>query len=405
MMRLVHRVRSLTSSELRLANDLFRTTIHLPPTTDAHWERIFPARDPKRNLGAFVDGELIGTAASSPVSLAVPGGTTSAGAVTMVGVRADSTRRGALTAMMRAQLADLRDRGEVTAILHASEATIYGRFGYGPATRSRVVSMDTRAAAMRADAPGGDGRIRLVDTAEAMKILPETYRRIGQHRPGMISRSAAWWRHTEANFADGVPVIAVHVGQDAVADGFAVYESITGDFRVGDFSCTLQVREFHALDTAATADLYRFLLGVDLARVLRVARRPVDEPLEWWLTDRRAARVSDVGDELWLRLVDVPAALAARTYGGTEPVVIEVRDPILADNSGNYRIDRDGVDRCDKPAQLAMDVDALGAVYLGDVTFAVLAAANRLDVLDPAALDAADEAFATPRFPWCGTAF
>lgn len=404
MMRLVHRVRSLTSSELRAANDLFRRTIHQPPVTDEHWERIFPVRIPERNFGAFLDGELVGTAASSVVSLAVPGGATSAAAVTMVGVRADSTRRGALTAMMGAQLADVRDRGESAAILHASEATIYGRFGYGPATRSRVVSMDTRAAVMRADAPGG-GRVRVVDSGESTKGLSELYGRIGLHRPGMISREDAWWRHVEAGYSDVFPAVAVHVGQDGVEDGFAVYQSITGDHRVGDFSCTLQVRDLQAANPAAAADLYRFLLGVDLARRVRVALRPVDEPLEWWLADRRTAEVSHLADDLWLRLVDVPAALAARTYGGTEPVVIEVRDGFLPDNSGNYRIGRDGVDRCDRPAQLALEVDALGAVYLGDVSFVTLAAANRVTVLDPAALATADQVFATPRLPWCGTGF
>lgn len=402
MMRPVHQVRPLAESEIREANNLFRATLHLSPVTDEEWAKLSGYFESTRPFGAFLDGELIGTATSSAVSLAVPGGVTSAAAVTMVGVRADRTRRGALTAMMRAQLADVLDRGESVAILHASEAVIYARFGYGPATRARTVSLDPRVAAMRADAPSG-GRVRVVDVADAAKILPEIYRRVGLARPGMISRDESWWGR--ATRTDEYRVILVHVGQNGQEDGYAVYEPIKGDLRIGDYSCTLQVRDFQAADAVAAAELWRFLLAVDLVNGVRVVRRPLDEPLEWWLTDRRSVQVSTMDDDIWLRPVDVPAALAARTFGGTEPVVIEIRDKILPRNSGNYRIGPDGVSRSDRPAQLAMDVDALGAAYLGDVTLSTLAAANRVDVLDPAALGIADRIFATGRIPWCGTGF
>jgi predicted acetyltransferase len=403
-MPLVHRVRPLAESEIRAANNMFRGTLHLPPLTDGEWQIVSRFFEPSRPFGAFLDGELIGTTASSAVSLAVPGGVTSAAAVTMVGVRADRTRRGALTAMMRAQLADVLDRGESVAILHASEATIYGRFGYGPATRARTVSLDRSTSVLRPDAPSG-GELRLVGLADAAKILPEIYRRIGMARPGMISRDDAWWSRATSTRADEHRVIVVHAGQDGLDDGYAWYEPITGDHRVGNYSCSLQVGDFQAADAVAAAELWRFLLAVDLANSVQAFRRPIDEPLEWWLTDRRRVQVPRMADDLWLRPVNVPAALAARSFGGTEPVVIEIRDRILPVNSGNYRIGPDGVSSSDLPAQLAMDVDALGAAYLGDVALSTLAAANRVEVLDPAALAIADQVFATGQIPWCGTGF
>ena len=167
----------------------------------------------------------------------------------------------------------------------------------------------------------------------------------------------------------------------------------------------LNVIDLHTANPRAWAGLWRFLLGVDLVDEVRAEDRPLDEPLRWLFTDPRACRVAEVGDGSWLRLVDVPSALAARSYRDGEPVVIEVSDPFLPANSGRYRISVDGAVRTDEPAGIALDVSALASLYLGGTRASALAAAGRLRVLDPAALARADRLFDADVPPWCGTFF
>ncbi|GAA2807031.1 GNAT family N-acetyltransferase [Saccharopolyspora taberi] len=396
-------VRPVAESEFRDANSLFLRTLHIPPASDDQWERSSARYEPGRVLGAFVDGELAGTAMAQSSSLAVPGGAVlPAGAVTNVGVRADRTRRGALTALKRAQFADARERGEPLTMLHASEAVIYGRFGYGVATRARKVRLDRARAVPHPDVPAG-GAVRLVDAATAEKVLPEVYRRIGLTRPGMMSRPDGWWRHRLSALQQNA-VVVVHSDDHGVDDGFALYEAKANDYRFDDGMITIQVGDVQAADTTALAGLWRFLLELDMAHRIEAVDRPVNEPLEWWLTDRRQCRVTGVGDDLWLRLVDVPAALGARSFGAADPVVIAVRDPFLPENSGSYRIGPEAV-RCADDPQLAVGVDVLASLYLGDVSVSELVAAGRVEVRDPAAVAAADRLFATAEPPWCGTAF
>ncbi len=131
-------------------------------------------------------------------------------------------------------------------------------------------------------------------------------------------------------------------------------------------------------------------------------KRPLDTTLPLALIDPRAAVLSAVEDETWLRLLDVPAALAARSYASGDPVVIEVTDDLLPENSGSYRIGADGIERTEAPAELRSSVADLAAAYLGGTRFSALAAAGR--VLGSAeAVARADVLFATPQLPWCGT--
>ncbi|WP_114454175.1 GNAT family N-acetyltransferase [Halopolyspora algeriensis] len=400
-----YNVRPLAESEFRDASRVFLASLHHPAPTDEQWQRSSSRYEPGRVFGAFRGGELVGTTMALSSSIAVPGGEVlPASAVTGVGVRADHTRRGVLRSLMRTQLDDVRARGEPVAMLHASEAVIYGRFGYGEGTRTRTVSLDTHRAVLHAQAPSG-GSIRLVGKDEAGKLLPDLYRRIASSRPGTISRSEGWWDSRLGVLSGAQMVVAVHTGDDGEDDGFALYEVSKNDHRFDDGVCTLQVSDLQSADAVATASLWRFLLGVDLVDRVVAIDRPVDEPLEWLLTDRRTCRVSSIQDDLWLRLVDVPAALAARRYGAAEPVVIEVRDDFLPENSGIYRIGPEGMRRSDARPQLGLGVDVLASLYLGDAGVSALAAANRLEVHDRSAVAEADRLFATAETPWCGTGF
>jgi predicted acetyltransferase len=133
--------------------------------------------------------------------------------------------------------------------------------------------------------------------------------------------------------------------------------------------------------------------------------RALDEPIELLLADHRHAGVEEVSDEHWIRLVDVPKALAARSYGHAAPVVLEVADPLLPGNSGAYRITPDGAERTDEPAALRLDVTTLAMAYLGTWRFSALAGAGRIEVRDPAAPAAADVLFGTRVASWSGTYF
>jgi predicted acetyltransferase len=353
-------------------------------------------------------GRLAGTVTSYPSRTAVPGGAVlPLAAVTRVGVRADRTRRGLLTALMRAQLDDLRARGDALALLWASESAIYGRYGYGVATRTRSVRVQASRAALRPQAPAG-GTVRVLERDEIVPVLSAVHDALALRRPGGITRTPGWW---EVNLSrhDGDPVLAVvHAAADGVDDGFALaVPRSSGPF--GPADGILHVEDLHAAGTAAAAALWRFLLGVDLITHVD-AGVPLDDPLDLLLADPRHAADNGTADETWLRLVDAPAALAARTFAAAPgSVLLAVHDPLLPDNAGVYRIGADGAERvgplgaCEP--ELSCDVAALAMAYLGDRRPSTLAATGWWTAHDATALARADVLFATDTVPWCGTHF
>lgn len=394
---------SLEPAALRAAHTLFGTTIHRGPAADDRWAQLAASYSPGRTLGIHEDAALVATATSFPVATTVPGGAAvPTAAVTRVGVRADRTRRGLLTALMRTQLADVAARGEVLASLRASEARIYGRFGYGVATRGRALRVDRRGGAgWRRDAPRG-GAVRLLDRDAAVPALAELYRSLPPHRPGAITRPDPWWTVDLGRAVSGSEhlLVAVHRGPDG-DDGFAV-ASAAGS----DSVSTLRVDDLHAAGSAAVAGLWRFLLGVDLADVVSGRLRPLDEPLELLLADPRDCTTTDQRDETWLRLVDVEAALVARSWGPGEPVLLAVHDALLPANAATYKISREGVERVAAgPADLTCAVADLAVAYLGDRRPSALVAAGRWTAHRPDAPTRADTLFATDTVPWSGTFF
>lgn len=396
-----HEVVVLEAGELRGSLDVFRAAMHHPPLSDQQWDHSQHAYVPDRTLGVREGTRLIGTTTSFPAPLTVPGrvGVPHAG-VTRVGVRADRTRRGVVTELMRAQLGDLAERGEVLASLRASEASIYGRFGYGVAARGRELALDTRRARLHPAAPV-TGEIRLLAGKELGEVLPGVYAGLDASRPGWQERPASYWALALARHHSGAdPLTAVvHTGEGG-DDGFAVYE-----FQRDSRGRSLHVHNLFAATPAALAGLLRFLVGVDLAVEVTTEPLALDLPVEPLLINRDAVRTTAVPDEIWLRLVDVGAALSARSYGAAEPVVLGVRDSLLPGNSGSYRIGPDGVSRTEARAELELDVDTLAMLYLGDQRPSALAGAGRITVTRPEALAEADRLFAAARAPWSGTFF
>lgn len=399
-------VKILDDGDCRSAHSLFRAAMHVGPAEDAMWEHARLSYLPGRTLGAYAGGTLIGTTMSLPMPMRVPGGALLASAaVTRVGVRADQTRRGALTAVMREQLTALAAAGEPLASLRASEYPIYGRFGYGVASRGRTVELDPRRARLHPGAPV-TGQVRMLAPHEPLVVLPPLHRRVGAHRPGGLARTDDWWQLmlSRPSSSEHPLVTAVHTGPGG-DDGYVQYRAERNVTAADPEGLMLVVHDLHAATVEATTGLWRFVLGVDLVNLVRGWLRPLDEPLELLLADARVCRTTEVSDETWLRLVDVPAALAARSWAGDRPVMLAVHDALLPANSGCYRITPEGVCRVDEPAQLECDVAVLGRLYLGDVAPSALAATGWLRVHESSALAAADGLFATGTLPWSGTFF
>jgi predicted acetyltransferase len=399
-----HDVRTLGDDELRAASDLFATALLAGPIPPADWDRRAAAYSPGRTLGANLDGELVGTTTSFPAGVVVPGGAEVAtAAVTGVGVRADRTRRGVLTALMGHQLRERAGAGEVLATLHATEGRIYGRFGYGVATRTRHVRIARRGGAgWRPAAPTG-GDVRMLARAEVLPVVQALYPRAALHRPGAMTRSEPWWQRGLGQLVDGNDflLVAVHTGPAGADDGFLV---ATVDDKAGWLDRPLVVRDLHAADPAAAAALWRFALGVDLA-VAVTANCALDEPLELLLADPRDCATTGIDDEIWLRILDVPAALAARRFAPADPVLLGVRDDLLEANAGVYRIADGTAERVDAVPELECDAAGLAMAYLGDRSPSELVASGWWTSTDPAAVGAADAAFRTGVAPWAGTNF
>ncbi|WP_326835860.1 GNAT family N-acetyltransferase [Amycolatopsis rhabdoformis] len=400
-------VRPITEDELRPTFDLLVEALHDRRPSDERWAQADGAWALPGKFGAFAENRPVGIASGFATSIAVPGGAVlPAQAVDGVGVRADWTRRGVVTALMTAQLTDLADRGTTLACLHASEAVIYGRFGYGIATSGRTVRVN-RPVQLREGVEAG-GAVRLLDTDEARAALPALYERIGLHRPGMIARPETWWPMALSYrlSREGGYRVAVHTGPDGRDDAFAMFKSVDqATAAEPEHGPLLEVRDLHGASPEAIAALWRFLFSIDLVATVTSRFRPVDEPLGVLLTDPRRVRTTDVEDDLWLRLVDVAGALAARTYGDATPVVFEVDDRLLPANRGRYRVGPDGAERTDAEADLRLDADTLAMLYLGEWRASTLAQAGRITAATPEALQRADTLFATAERPWCGTYF
>ncbi|WP_167973703.1 GNAT family N-acetyltransferase [Lentzea indica] len=387
-------IRVLTDeAQFRAHTSVFRRAMHWGPPTDEQWQVVLPSYEPDRVLAAFDGDEMIGTTQSYGSSLVVPGGAlVPHAAISRVGVRADYTRRGVLTALMREQLSTLPDP---VATLRASEGRIYGRFGYGLAGRWRTVEVDANRAVIAGEMTG---RVRMIDQDTADKLLPELHEAVGRTRPGQIGRWAGWWARARDRKSEAEnSVTVVHSGPDGDDDGFLTYKASGYE----DFKHRMSIEDFEWANDDAWRDLWIYASRLDLVDKIEIDVA-LDEPVSWLFEDPRVVRTKDVFDEIWLRLVDVPRMLQARTYGSADPVVIELRDRLLPANDGRYRVSPGGVERVEEQADITMPVDLLGAVYFGDTTFSQLAATKRIA---GTRLSDADALFAVPQKPYCGTFF
>jgi predicted acetyltransferase len=373
-----------------------------------------------RTLAAFDDTTPVGATMCYSFQLSVPGQELlPAAGVTFVAVMPTYRRRGVLSSLMRRQLADVRDRGEPLAILWASEAVIYGRYGYGRASWQLGFTLrrgEGRLAGPAASA--GDGlRLRIVEPEAALPELAKVYDSVLATRPGMFGRNDAWWRsaiYDPAEQRQGASPLRCLLAEDTSGPrGYALYSSVdTWTDSLPDN--VLTVRELMAADPAASAALCTDLLSRDLTSEFRLPRRPVDDPLLDQLADPRRARPR-LNDNLWVRIVDLPRALAGRRYSCPVDVVLEVRDEILPANAGRWRLSTTAeapggglAAACvpaSSPADLALDVTELGAAYLGGTRLGALAGSGLVTELRPGATRQLSAALAWDPAPWCPMVF
>ncbi|MFF2083359.1 GNAT family N-acetyltransferase [Nocardia sp. NPDC058176] len=355
----------------------------------------------ERALVAVDNGRVVGHTTDITMTVTVPGQrTVRAAGVSGVAVSPTHRRRGILRELYTAQHARTEADGLPLTIFTASEATIYGRFGYDPTILDTAIAIDRRRAEFRPTTPDPGG-VELASLAEAAPHIREVYDRWQRQVPGAQARPEEKWalvfadveRHRAA--ATSLFVL-VH------PDGYALYRR-----RYADNRSVVAVSELRAATPEAHPALWRVLLGMDLVDTIE-AEIADDDPLPYLLTDSRAARVIRRGDSLWARVMDVPAALTARTYRHDVDTVVAVHDPFRS-AGGRFALRvRDGVAECEpttRPADLAFDINVLGALYFGAHRAGRLAAAHRISVEDTAALRAVDEAFTTDRAPELGWFF
>ncbi|MEU5421759.1 GNAT family N-acetyltransferase [Streptomyces sp. NPDC020667] len=360
----------------------------------------------ERWLGTWDGDEVVGTTGAFDFRMTVPGGAVvpTAG-VTMVGVRPTHRRRGVLRGMMRRQLEDVRSWGAPLAVLTASEPDIYGRFGYGLASYLTRARIDTDRVGLTMP-EGADGvRLRLSKPEQAREACEAVYARRVTARPGMLERRPGWdalpLLDAPSRRGDGSPLQCVLAEVDGRTVGYARYSVRP---RPDDTSYgQVLLRDVEALTPAAYAALWRFLFDLDLTDEIVARNRPSDDPL-WHLVDdvRRCHLTTE--DSLHVRLVEVGAALAARTYQAPVDVVFEVDDAFCPWNAGRWRLTGDAkgasCERTEDPADLALSVRELGSAYLGGVSLIALAGAGQVRELREGALEEAAVAFGSPVAPW-----
>jgi predicted acetyltransferase len=363
-----------------------------------------------RLVAAFDGDQLVGTGGAFTFDLTVPGGTVGCGGTTVIAVLPTHRRRGVLTDMMRFHLDEVEGRGEPVAALWASEAPIYGRFGYGVATQF----FRTKLSRNRLSFPRpslGTGTVRILNLDEAKAVLPALYEKIRPLRPGFLSRADRRWNgvhfYDPPEWREGGTSKRWALYEEAGEPlGYVLYRQHE-KWDEGLAANRVSVGPMHAASPAAEEALWRYLLSIDLVATI-----------ESWNTDPSsilAASVADarrvertISDGMWVRILDVPAALSARRYQIAGRLVIEVSDPFRGSASGTFALEGGPSGATCEPSTdapgIRLDVRELGSAYLGGFSFSELGRAGLVKGT-PDALRTADLMFGWDIRPWCPEVF
>ncbi|MFG1945550.1 GNAT family N-acetyltransferase [Nonomuraea sp. NPDC048826] len=380
------------------------------PQQEERWKR---QTEFDRTLAVFDGDTMVASTSVHSLTMTVPGARLPVAGVTAVAVLPSHRRRGILSALMRRQLADVRERGESVAALYASEAPIYGRFGYGRAAGLMSFTVARHGGAFAPGAPVDAAlRLRVVKPVEARGDYERLFAAVAGSRPGLYDRGAAFW---DAVLADeehdqgGAGVLRSLVAEDdGGVRGYALFR-VKGDWDAhGMPDGEVRVQEVFAADPAAYALLWRGILDRDLVTRVVAHGRPVDDPLLALIANPRQLRAT-WSDELWARLVQVDRALESRAYAAPVDVVMEVSDATCPWNAGRWRLRADtaGAEckQVDEEPDLTLDVAALGSAYLGEGALATMHAAGMVGERTPGAVRALATAMSWEPKPWGGLVF
>jgi len=387
----------------------FHAPAPTPDRAESARERVGYRRTTGVYDGAAAEPEVpVATVSSWVAQLTVPGERTmDAWAISSVTVAPTHRRRGIARALLEGELRTAVAVGAPAAILTASEATIYGRFGFAPAAPATTVSVDRRRVGWAGPPPAGSVHFR---SPAAMRDEVEAIaRRALLRTPGEVDRWPGLWDRmlglTDPTSERSRGIRAARYDDaDGHPRGFVVYAVKRSEPDHG----TVVVDQLLAETDEAYRALWRFVLEHDFVDEVRATLRSIDEPLRWMVSDPRAITTSEYGDHLWLRVLDVPATLSARTYSAASRLVLAVDDP-LGYAHGTWVLETDASGRAfvhatDEPAGIRLGIEELGAIALGATRASVLASAGRLDG-DAGAIATADRVFAADRTPHLGIWF
>ncbi|MEU3597500.1 GNAT family N-acetyltransferase [Streptomyces sp. NPDC006798] len=371
--------------------------------------------DLARTTGALDNGRFVATYRSFPQTLAVPGGTLPSHAVTNVTVSPTHRRRGLLSRMMTADLAAAKEAGTPVSTLIAAEYLIYGRFGYGPATRATAWTVELARTGLdgRWSGPRDGGRVDLVPLEEVRKTGPELYGRFLAGQPGAVSRDERWWKLATGEIQVpsmpwAEPFWAAYRSASGELEGLVAYVSDRKWDDAKQPDNTVTVQQLFTVSAAAERALWEYVCSLDWASRVRSGERAPDDLFPDFLPDPRAARIQTQADFLWLRILDITRVLEGRTYEAEGSLVLGVRDGLgLAE--GRFRLEAgpDGAScvPTGDAAELTLDVRELGSLYLGDGSPVRLAALGEVREERPGAAAVAERLFRTARRPWCPDVF
>jgi predicted acetyltransferase len=403
-------IRPIAEAEFRAWLDAVEVAFGETITDQQHDEarRIFEV---DRVLAAYDGDRCVGGGAAFTFQLAVPGGATvGAAGVTAVGVMPTHRRRGILRRFMRRLLDDARGRGEAVAMLWASEGVIYQRFGYGAASVNGGFDLPKPRAVFRLPAQT-TGSVRLIDAAEAARAFPAVYDAVMRETPGFYSRHERWWEDTLADpehrrRGASAKFYALYE-RDGVAAGYAMYR-VKHEWPAAESRNEVRVLEAFGVDPPAMRAVWSYLFGIDLIDRIVLRLGPPDQPLLLALAQPEMLNLK-ISDGLWLRLLDIPVALEARSYATDGELVVEVRDEFVPECGGRFRLRASGgrakVEPTTDGAELLLDTNDLASAYLGGFSFSDLHRAGRGVELVAGARTRADRLFATDRKPWCPQIF
>jgi len=366
---------------------------------------------PERTLAAFDGDEIVGTFGGYALDLTIPGAQIPMEGTTVVTVFPTHRRMGLMAEMMTRHLENAAGNGYAIAGLWASESSIYGRYGYGCASYANSIKLQSSRIVFRPDIDVE--RVKRISIEDAAGVLPAVFDAALPRVSGVYARSTEWW-NVEILY-DGAWTrrgktskrIVVHDGPDG-PDGYAIYRQKGAESDDGHSNGTVHVVEVVAVTDTAHASLWSYLTNVDGCPNVSSWNTAVDDPLALKLVEPRRVRIESRSDALWILILDVVRALEARTYEQDGSIRFSVEHAFRSDAEGTYELSiSNGVGTCSRTnekAELAVDLDVLGALYLGGGDANAYASAGRVRG-DSDTVATLNDVFHTAQAPWCNQVF